>query len=248
MNAPSFARRRKAAAGAKALPLAAMAFERLRGDIIQCKLAPGSHVTEGGICELYGLGKASVRAALARLNQEGLVRAIPRQGYVIAPITLKSVQEMFELRLLIEPALARMAVGRVDVALLRKLNVAPGASKADEAELVFLQSNRNFHLAIAESIGNQRLLGVLAQLLDDMARLLHLGLFCADWRRGAMRSAHEGQAQQHEDLIRAFAVRDAGAAERAARLHIEESRELVMKALHSQDSLSIGRVPFWAPR
>ncbi len=248
MSTPALAPRRKAHAGTKARPLAEMAFERLRGDIIQCKLAPGSQVTEGGICDLYGFGKASVRAALARLDQEGLVRAVPRQGYIIAPITLKSVQEMYELRLLIEPALARMAAGRVDVALLRKLNVAPGASKAQEAELIFLQSNRNFHLAIAESIGNQRLLGVMAQLLDDMARLLHLGLFSGDWRSGAMRSAHEGQAQQHEDLIRAFARNDGDAAEKAARLHVEASRELVMKALHSPEALTIGRVPFRASR
>ena len=116
---------RKLAASAKSRPLAELAYQRLRGEIIQCKLSPGSQVTEGGICDQFRLGKASVRAALARLSQEGLVRAVPRQGYVIAPITLKSVQEMYELRLVIEPALARMAVGRIDVAQLRRLNNQP---------------------------------------------------------------------------------------------------------------------------
>ncbi len=219
-----------------------MAYESLRRDIIRCALAPGAQITEGGACEIYKMGKAPVRSALARLSQEGLVRAVPRHGYVIAPITLKNVQDMFELRLIVEPTIARMAVGRINAANLRKVNVAPGASKGAEAELSFLKANRDFHLAIAEASGNQRVFALMAQLLDDMARLLHLGLFSNDWRTGTMRAAHESQAMQHEDLIRALDEGDAAAAETAARIHIEESRELVMKALHSQDSLTIGRV------
>ena len=239
------ARRRQGPA--KTAPLAESAFARMRADIIRCKLAPGADITEGGLCDLYGMGKAPVRAALARLSQEGLMRAVPRQGYVVAPITLKSVQDMFELRIVIEPAIARMAVERADPELLRRLNVAPGASKSEEAELAFLQSNRDFHLAIAAASGNQRMAAIMEQLLDDMARLLHLGLFARDWRDGSMLAVHESQATQHEDLIRALAERDADAAHQAALHHIEDSRDLVMKALHSQDSLTIGRVA-WAAR
>jgi DNA-binding GntR family transcriptional regulator len=223
-------------------PLGEVTYEALRRDIIRCKLEPGAEVTEGAICDRYGVGKAPVRAALARLNQDGLVRAVPRHGYVIAPITLKNVQDMYGLRLVIEPTVARMAIGRIDVARLRSVNVAPGASKGEEAELVFLKANRDFHLAIAEASGNQRICGIMAQLLDDMARLIHLGLFSSDWRAGTMRSAHESQAAQHDDLIEALQEGDARKAESAARIHIEESRELVMKALHSQGSVTIGRV------
>jgi DNA-binding GntR family transcriptional regulator len=224
-----------------------VAYESVRRDILRCVLAPGAHVTESSVCELYRLGKAPVRAALARLSQEGLVRAVPRHGYLIAPITLANVKDMFELRLLVEPMIARLAVGRIDIANLRRVNVAPGASKGEEAEIAFLDSNRDFHLAIAGATGNERILALMAQLLDDMARLLHLGLFSQDWRAGSMRAAHESQAMQHEELIRALDEGDADAAESAARLHIEESRELVMKALHSQHLVTIGRVQWPAP-
>ncbi len=224
-----------------------MAYEALRRDIIRCVVAPGAQISENTVCEMYQMGKAPVRAALMRLSQEGLVRAVPRHGYLVAPITLKSVQDLFELRLVVEPGIARLAIGRIDVAALRKVNVAPGASRGDEAELTFLKANRDFHLAIAEATGNRRLYAMMAQLLDDMARLLHLGLFSPDWRDGSMRSAHESQAAQHEELIAALAKGDAAAAEGAARVHIEESRELVMKALHSQDAVTIGRV-HWPAR
>jgi len=228
-------------------PLGDRAYDALRRDIIRCALSPGAQVTESGVCDRYRMGKAPVRAALMRLSQEGLVRAVPRHGYLIAPITLKSVQDLFELRLVVEPGIARLAIGRIDVADLRRVNVAPGASRGEQAELAFLKANRDFHLAIAAATGNQRLYAMMAQLLDDMARLLHLGLFSPDWRGGSMRAAHESQASQHEDLIRALAEGDAAAAANAARVHIEESRALVMKVLHSQDSVTIGRVA-WPTR
>lgn len=223
-------------------PLAVIAFERLRSDIIQCKLPPGSKITEGGLCDLYGFSKAPVRTALFKLSQEGLVRTVPRHGYVIAPITIKSVQDMFELRLVLEPAIARMAVGRIDIEELKRFNVAPGSSKAEQAEMRFLAANRQFHLAIARASGNLRMLALMTQLLDEMAKLLHLGLFSSDWRAGSMLDVHHSQAQQHEDLINAFARADPDAAAEATRLHVQESRDLVMRALLSQGSLTVGRV------
>jgi DNA-binding GntR family transcriptional regulator len=227
-------------------PLALVAFEKLRAEIIRCKLPPGSVITEGGLCELYGFSKAPVRSALLKLSQEGLLRTVPRHGYVIVPITVKSVQEMFELRLLLEPAIARRAAGRTDCDLLRKLNVAPGSSKAEQAELLFLSSNREFHLTIARASGNSRMVALMAQLLDEMARLLHLGLFSPDWRAGSMHEVHTSQAKQHEDLIAALAGSDPAAAEQAARLHVIASREMVMKALLSEDSLT-GEQAAFAP-
>ena len=223
-------------------PLALIAFERLREDIIRCKLPPGSKITESELCDLYGFSKAPVRTALFKLSQEGLVRTVPRHGYVIAPITIKGVQDMFELRLVLEPALAQMAIGQIDIDELKSFNVAPGSSKAAQAEMKFLAANRQFHLAIAKASGNLRMLALMTQLLDDMAKLLHLGLFSSDWRAGSMHDVHHGQAQQHEDLINALARADPAAAAEAARKHVQGSRDLVMKALLSQGSLTVGRV------
>jgi DNA-binding FadR family transcriptional regulator len=86
----------------------------------------------------------------------------------------------------------------------------------------------------------------MAQLLDEMARLLHLGLFSPDWRAGSMHEVHTSQAKQHEDLIAALAGSDPAAAEQAARLHVIASREMVMKALLSEDSLT-GEQAAFAP-
>ena len=62
----------------------------------------------------FGFGRAAVRSALTRLSHEQLIQAIPRRGYVIAPITFKHVQDMFGVRLIVEPAAARIVATRAD--------------------------------------------------------------------------------------------------------------------------------------
>lgn len=248
MDLRTRSRRAEPEAAKKPQLLTDVVYQRLKAEIIQCRLAPGSEVTEGELCDRYEVSKAPLRAALARLAQEGLIRTVPRHGYVIAPVTLKSVQDLYALRLVLEPAIARLATGHVDIALLKRINSDPGGSKSQDAELRFLASNREFHLVIARATGNQRMVAIMVQLMDDMARLLHVGLFSSDWRHGAMHGEHESQAREHMDLIEALAVGNADAADRAARLHVESSRELVLKAILAQDSLTIGRVPLWTPK
>ena len=147
--------------------------------LLSCKLMPGSTVTESQLMSEYDIGKTSCRIALVRLVHEGFVRSLPRQGYRIAAITLKDVEEVFALRVQLEPLAARLACGRVDVELLRRLEAAcrvPHPERALSAQIdVFLDANREFHLAIAAASGNERLHRTLASLLDEMSRLVALG-------------------------------------------------------------------------
>jgi DNA-binding GntR family transcriptional regulator len=95
------------------------AYERLRRDIISCAIAPGSEISESQLSTLYKLGKAAIRVALTKLSHDGLVRAIPRRGYMVVPITLKDIHDVFELRVMLEPTAARMAAGKVNTQHLR---------------------------------------------------------------------------------------------------------------------------------
>lgn len=206
------------------------AYERIKRDIILCKLSPGSEVTETSLARHYGFGLSPIRTALSRLCQDGLVNAIPRRGYLITPITTESVHEIFELRLLLEPAAARAAAGRVDETLLRRLSGGPYDESDTKRMMQFLQDNQDFHIEIARAAGNSRLSRIIASLLDEMGRLLHLGLFS---KRDAesTRIDHELQRNQHEALVEALVAGDGQSAEQAMRKHIEHSYELVQKVM-----------------
>jgi DNA-binding GntR family transcriptional regulator len=205
------------------------AYDRIKEDIVLCRFRPGADVTESGLAEHYDLGLAPIRAALSRLAQEGLVIVVPRRGYIVAPITIQNVKELFDLRLLLEPAAAKAAAGRVDVDLLRKTGSGPYGKRGGAHDLLFLKDNRTFHIQIARAAGNQRMTRILESLFDEMERLLHLGLFESD--RESLRIDHEMQRSQHEALVEALAAGNAAAAEKAAIQHVEHSRQLVMRAL-----------------
>ncbi len=203
------------------------AFERLKGEIISCHLAPGAHFSEAELSLRFGIARAATRAALMRLAQVGLVQPFARHGFVVSPITIASVRELFELRLMTEPQAAAMAVNRIDTKRLRAINRAPQDATTQAEQISFVQANRAFHREIAAATGNGRVLHLLESLADEMERLVHLGLFTAGGSLNDQRDAD----QQHEAMIAAFEARDAVAAERASKLHIEHARGLAMDRL-----------------
>src|SRR5438445_603484 len=93
--------------------LTARVYQDLKRDIMTCALRPGAEVYEGQLAERYGVSKTPIREALNTLRQEGYVRVLPRRGYVVAPVSVEDVQEVFHVRLLLEPSAAELAAQRV---------------------------------------------------------------------------------------------------------------------------------------
>ena len=208
------------------------AFETLRREIVSCRIRPGATLSEPEVMESFGLGKATCRVALQRLAACGLVQAIPRQGYRVSAVTLKYVEDLFELRLLLEPRAARLAAeaGKCDIGKLERLEEMcrkPRPRDIGNQIDFFLEANRSFHMAIARASGNARLCTMLGGIYDEMGRLVALGF----GDRGA-RPNIEGD---HIKLIAAMATGDGDKAEAVARRHVEVFRADVMATVN--DSL-----------
>jgi DNA-binding GntR family transcriptional regulator len=217
----------------KTIPLLTdRAYERIKHDIIGCLIAPGTEISEAQLCAHYKLGKAPVRMALSRLAHDGLVRAIPRRGYMVTAVTLKDIQDVFELRLMLEPAAARMAAGRVDGQRLRMLDeVCRAGYQPGDARSIsrFLEANKAFHVTLAQAAGNVRLANAIEQLLDEMTRLLHLGL--------GLRNRSQEMQHEHRALVKALTRGDGATAERICREQIEAARSMVLSAILTSSSV-----------
>lgn len=214
------------------------AYAALRRDILSCRLVPGALVTEGELMTTYGFGKNSCRIALTRLAHDRLIVARPRRGYQVASITLKDVEEVFALRVQLEPMAARLAIGRVDTALLHRLEAAcrdeyaiPAPRRID----TFMDANKQFHLAIVQAAGNERLMRTLSSLMDEMSRLVALGF---NVQRVRPEIRHD-----HNSLIKAFEDRDEKAAETIARRHIEAFRAQTMEKVYASLSQAGTNLP-----
>ncbi|MEP3247511.1 MAG: GntR family transcriptional regulator [Sneathiella sp.] len=212
-----------------------VAYSKLKSHIILGALKPGTEYTEIELADKYNIGRAAIRVALIRLGEIGLVTAIPRRGFTIAPITARAVRDLFETRLVVEPRTAFLATGKVDIDHLKSLNIALPSEANAKSKLMFLEKNNAFHMYIAEATGNKRLAKLVGSILDEMSRLINVGLFGMGSSGMKRDSHHTTQEDHHEKLIEAFAINDAEKAEVISREHIEHSYMLAKERILEGD-------------
>lgn len=200
--------------------------EALRRQILTGRLRPGDRLVEGELARAYGVSKSPLREALKTLQHEGLVEAIPRRGYLVTPITVKQVQDLFDLRLILERETAHRAArsaGPEQVAELRRLVGDPYVVGDVDSQARFLAQNKAFHLAVARLAGNQRLVTLLDRLLDDLERLFHLGL--------DVRDRAQALVAEHVELVDAVTARDPDRAARVVEAQIGNARQMVLEGI-----------------
>lgn len=208
------------------------AYRTIKDDIISCALQPGEDVSEGVLAARYRMGKAPIRSAMMRLRQEGLVVSRGRQGNAVSAVTLRDVQEIFQLRLVLEVTAVRLAAGKVEARRLRELNTAAHApySPGDRAsELAYLRANREFHRYVAQSSGNQRLATLVVGLMEQHERIVHLGL--------ALQKREHEFHHFHDDLVVALVEGDGERAAQLTESALRGGQKKVMAALADSAAL-----------
>ena len=152
-------------------------YAEIKQDIISCRLEPGAPLSEHQFLERFQVSKTPIREALTSLQQDHLVEYIPNRGFMVAPISIIDVKEIFEARQFYETALYKLAIQRINpdeiVELERLSCLEPDSDRAEAMEAV-LQNNLQFHLGIARIAGNGRMYWHYASLMDEAQRLIYL--------------------------------------------------------------------------
>jgi GntR family transcriptional regulator, rspAB operon transcriptional repressor len=204
-------------------------YQQLKSDIILGVYRPGEKLEVARLIAQHGLSKTPVRDALHALQQEGLVEVLPRVGYFASRITIKDVEDIFQLRLIVETASAELAAPRIadeDLLDLERLTQRRYVAGHLASYKEFLADNREFHHRVAVASGNVRLADVVQNLLNQMQRLLILRLDLRD-------NADEMLAE-HQRLLQAFRSRDSKAARQAMEDALRNARDAVMQSIVSR--------------
>ena len=202
------------------------AYEQLRRDILTCQLEPGGLIAQSQLVERYAFGLTPIREALKRLEQEGFVRSIPRFGYRITPVSTKDVEDLYDLRLILETGALRLAIARATDAQIAEIERLAGFRYTfgdPDSYLDFLERNVQFHVQIALLANNPLLAEQIGSVLHRMTRIFNLGLDLRD-------SAEEMQSE-HSALAAAIFRRDLPAALAIAEEQIATSRSRVLEML-----------------
>ncbi len=204
--------------------LADKAYAALKKDIITCVLDPGSQIAQSQLVQRYDIGITPIREALKHLEQDGYVQSVPRFGYIVTPINIKDIEDIYDLRLILEKSAVRLSAQRASDDQLAQLLERANFSyrfKDTESYRKFLEMNNAFHVAIALTSGNRKLADTLADLLNEMTRIFHLGL---DLRDSAEEMRHE-----HLALASAISQRNVEQAEQIVEDQITSSRRRVIE-------------------
>ncbi len=208
-----------------ATSLAGSAYQQLKADIVSCRLVPGTMLGAQQLAERFEVSRTPVHEALKALCQDGLLKVVPRVGYIVTPVTVADIDEIFDLRLSLEVLGAGLAAERVtdgDIAGLRaqhnraQANLATGTVDDPAFLDSLIAGNREFHVTIAGLSGNERLAQIVGGLLDEGQRIYFL-------RFRSDRPPPPGDP--HADIVRGLEARDPDAARSAMAAHIHDTRE-----------------------
>ena len=212
--------------------LAEQAYLLMRRDILVCALAPGQVVTERELGERYKTGKTPTREALSQICHDGLVKRLPGRGYMVTPVTVKDLRDLFGMRLILELAAAEQTARLSSPALvveLRRLATISYEVEEQESRIQYLKGNRIFHLTLAYAAGNNRLTITLEEILVELDRYFHLGLRLRD-SSGEIKTEHE-----HEDVVAALEAGDIELLTSGLEEHILASRNRILEAIMQGD-------------
>ena len=200
-------------------------YELLLESIIKRKLLPGERLIEKDLAGKLGVSKTPVREALSRLQKEGLVEGMPYQGFLVARISPKDIEEIYDLREVIEGLAARNATEKIDKEQINQLNLIVRSFEEciRKRDLESYSSlDLKFHNLLADISENGRL-SQMMQLFRNQTRILMSTSVILPGRVKA-------SLEEHKKIVNAVITHNPSLAEQFAREHVKNVK---MAALNS---------------
>lgn len=207
----------------KPAPLSAIAYDALRESILSFQLKQDVIYNEMAVAQELGLSRTPVREALLKLSSQGLVTFLPRKGFIISSYTLLDVEEIFELRQMVETVVAKKIATKITPESLEHLKAFIAAqykAAANNDFHRFMLSDREFHNYFFKLADNKRLLAI-ANNFQDLCHLMGASALKSEDR-------YECVIREHEAIVNALESGDELHIEGAVSKHLALVKKAVM--------------------
>jgi DNA-binding GntR family transcriptional regulator len=215
------------------------AYERLRADLLACRILPGERLITRDLCERFSVSLGAIREALSRLTSEGLVTAEPQRGFRAVPISPADLADLTLARVELETLCLRRAINHGDVAWETRLVAAahhlsrtPPRAPEDPARSneAWTEAHAAFHAALVAGCGSQWLLHLQSLLYAQSERYRRLSV---PFEMGG----REVQ-QEHRAILEAALARDADTAVRLLAEHLEKTTRILLGVFSKNGQLA----------
>lgn len=202
----------------------AAAADLIREAILDGRLPPGQRLKEIDLARQFGISRTPIREALLMLQAAGLVEATPNRGAIVNTYTADDLDDLYQLRALLEGYAAHRAAARISEAEIKQLRQSCerfeqlSDDKTDVQRLV--KENVFFHDAILEAAGSPRLTAMVRRVFD-----LPLIYKSYIWYSPNQKQI---SLHAHRQLVRALADRDSDRCQWIIKEHVLEARDLLV--------------------
>ncbi len=191
-------------------------YRALKTEIIKGSLKPGTKLSEGKIAEQIGVSRTPVREALKELAAEGFVKMNPNQAVVVSNASVEDVQEVLQIRGVLEGLAARLATKMISEEEIKELETYQKQmeyyTKKDDV-LAFSEMDAEFHELILNVCGNNRLIQIRKNLSDQAHRYRIRSLSVPGRLKYSLK--------EHQEIVEALKRKNAEQADRLSQKHIE---------------------------
>ncbi|UCF14487.1 MAG: GntR family transcriptional regulator [Phycisphaerales bacterium] len=210
------------------------AYETIKSLIMSAKLGPGQAVTETALSESLGFSRTPIREALHDLEQEGLIVTKNRRKRVYM-LTVREIEDIFDLKIEIESAVARWAAQRgsedqfnkldkISSQMKRLARLRPGDERKEDAWLSkWLAADRRLHELLFAMAKNRRAEQIIRNF-NSQWHQLKLGMLTLEGRV-------ERSAIEHDRIVQAVRTRQPAKAQQQMRSHLQNLKKELVKIM-----------------
>jgi DNA-binding GntR family transcriptional regulator len=205
--------------------------DSLRQRLLTGDIEPGARLSQSKLATDYGVSRIPIRDALQTLAGDGLLD-IGGTTAVVRQLSIAELQELYELREVVEPTLTRIAVPNVGLAELTNMTSLAEMMEANPSPAEWLSANARFHALVYTRADRPRMIQLTEQLrlLTDRYLYLHVGVF------GNTDHLHA----EHRRILDAVRHGDANATAELTRAHIATSHGFILNYLLDHEIMSTG--------
>lgn len=202
------------------IPVREMAYEFLKSSVLSGHFNPGERLTEEYLAKKLGVSRTPVREALHKLESEGLIKPLETRGFIVSRDSKDEVEELFELRAILEGYALRIICGRISEEDLKQLGRliagAEDALRRKRMEEVF-KWNTKFHDTLHGIVVDKKRLHRL---------LVNIRKYVLRYRRDTLQYPDGGKraVDGHRKILLALRLKDPDLCERMMREHIQEAK------------------------
>lgn len=197
----------------------------LRDAILEGSMAPGTRLVQSALATSLGVSTTPVREALRDLTVEGLVQMDAHRGAIVRDLDIREVEEIYELRMLLEPVMIRRMNAVVPPGALDEAARLHEEMLHEHDPLAWVELNRRFHAALSSGDDASRLSDFLSSLRDSSAPWVRLSL-----GKTRIHESHE----EHAQLLRLYRAGDVEAVVETTVVHLKHTLVLIQEMAESR--------------